>query len=361
MTASTPNSTEDLLAQLTVDDIVERAHVVCLQLRVPFRGVTTREALLIDGPAGWGEFSPFVEYPPAEAAAWLSAGIEAAYLGPPPAVRQRVEVNGTIPAVDPQRAVEIAQRYPGCRTFKIKVAEQGQSLAEDKARVAAIRDYVHSQGIMPVLRVDANGGWSVAEALHAARELGPIDYLEQPCRSTADLAQVRADLMRNGIFARVAADESIRKVSDPYEVAAQRAADVAVLKVAPLGGSRRVLDIAAHMRAHHMDITIASALDTSVGIGMGLATVAALPTVVDDEDIDVAPAAAGLATGSLFYEDVTPARTIVDGHIAVADLAPEPARLAELAAPADRRQWWIDRVRDCWPYLRSTGSTATGP
>ena len=57
-------------------DILDRAHVVALPMVVPFRGITTREALLIEGPAGWGEFAPFVEYGHEESAAWLRAGLE---------------------------------------------------------------------------------------------------------------------------------------------------------------------------------------------------------------------------------------------------------------------------------------------
>lgn len=336
---------------MKLDDVLDRAHVVALPLAVKFRGVTTREALLIDGPAGWGEFAPFLEYGPQESAAWLRAGLEAAYEGFPEPNRTEIEVNGTIPAVPAEQVPEIMARYPGCRTFKIKVAEPGQTLADDVARVQAVREVVAAQGRAPVLRVDANGGWSVDQAIEAARALAPLDYIEQPCATVEELAQVRRQLMQSGLFVRVAADESIRKVDDPYRVAELQAADVAVVKPAPLGGVRRTLELAADLRARHMDITVASALDTSVGISMGLATVAALPTIIDDEDINVTPAAAGLATGSLFIEDVCPPRTIVDGHLSLSHPAPEASRLTHLAAPSSRRDWWFDRVKECWEYL----------
>lgn len=336
---------------LSVDDVFQRAHVVALPLAVKFRGVTTREALLIDGPAGWGEFAPFLEYGAQESVAWLRAGLEAAYEGFPEPNRASIEVNGTIPAVPAAQVAEVMARYPGCRTFKIKVAEPGQTLADDVARVEAVREAVAAEGRAPVLRVDANGGWSVEQAVEAARALMPLDYIEQPCATVGELAEVRRRLMQSGLFVRVAADESIRKASDPFRVAALSAADVAVVKPAPLGGVRRTLDLARELRSRHMDITVASALDTSVGISMGLAAVAALPTIIDDEDIDVTPAAAGLATGSLFVEDVCTPRRIVDGHLALEHPAPEPARLAELAAPAERRDWWFDRVKECWGLL----------
>ena len=332
----------------SADEILERAHVVALPMAVKFRGITTREALLIDGPAGWGEFSPFLEYAPAESAAWLRAGLEAAFTGLP-AAHGSVEVNGTVPAVED--VAPVLARYPGVTTFKIKVAEKGQTLEDDIARVAAVRAHIEAQGRVPVLRVDANCGWSVDEAVTAAKELMPLDYMEQPCASVEELAEVRRQLMRAGIFVRVAADESIRKASDPYRVAELQAADVAVVKPAPLGGVRKVLEVAKHLRERHMDITVASALDTSVGISMGLAAVAALPQIYDDEDIDVTPAAAGLATGSLFLEDVTAPRELIDGHLRAEALTPDPDRLAALAAPDDRRDWWFERVRQCWSYL----------
>lgn len=331
----------------TADEILDRAHVVSLPMRLRFRGVTTREALLIDGPAGWGEFAPFPEYGPAEAATWLRSGIEAAWSGFPAPMREHVEVNATVPAAPAEQVPEILARYPGCRTIKVKVAEKGQTLADDAARVAAVREARPGA----VIRVDANRGWTVSQALEAARALGPLDYLEQPCATVSELAEVRATLQRSGIFVRVAADESIRRAEDPFKVAEQRAADVAVVKVAPLGGVRRLLDIAAKLRAAQMDVTVASALDTAVGMNAGFAAVAALPRYEDDDALDVPPAAAGLATGSLFEEDVAPERELTNGFMPTAPIAPEPSRVAALAASPERRDWWFQRVRAALEFL----------
>lgn len=330
-----------------IDDILDRAHVVALPMAVRFRGVDTREALLIDGPAGWGEFAPFLDYGPQESAAWLRAGLEAAYDGFPAPVRSSVEVNATIPAVPASEVAAVLERFPGCRVVKVKVAEPGQTLADDVARVAAVRD----ARPRAVIRVDANRGWSVPQAIEAARALGPLDYLEQPCATVEELAQVRRELMRSGIFARVAADESIRRADDPYRVAELQAADVAVVKVAPLGGVHRVLSLARDLRARHMDITVASALDTAVGMNAGLAAVAALPLLNDDDEMDVPPAAAGLATQQLFVEDVAPPRPIIDGHLSVAPVHPDNDRLAALAVPVTRRDWWFERLREAHQYL----------
>jgi O-succinylbenzoate synthase len=314
-----------------LDDLLDRLHVVALPMRVRFRGITVREVALVDGPAGWGEFGAFLEYQPPEAAHWLASGIESAYGTKPPALRDRVPINATVPAVKPDQVPWVLARFPGATTAKVKVAEPGQTLADDVARVNAVR------AIIGTVRVDANGGWSVEEAVTAAFALtadGPLEYLEQPCRTVAELAQVR-----RRIDVPVAADESIRKAADPLAVVRAGAADVAVLKVAPLGGVRAMVDIAAEI---DVPVVVSSALDSAVGIAAGLAAAAALPRLVH---------ACGLGTGGLFVEDVADL-TPVDGHLPVIDVAPDPARLAALAAPGDRRDWWIARVKDCWPWLK---------
>src|ERR1700742_3656527 len=162
-----------------LDDLLDRLHVVSLPMRVRFRGITVREVALIDGPAGWGEFGAFLEYEPPEAAHWLAAAVEAAYDKPADIRRDRIPINATVPAVTVDDVAGVLARFPGARTAKVKVAEPGQSLADDVARVNAVRAH------LPTVRVDANGGWSVAEAVSAARALtadGPLEYMEQPCK-----------------------------------------------------------------------------------------------------------------------------------------------------------------------------------
>ncbi|KWX19802.1 O-succinylbenzoate synthase [Mycolicibacterium wolinskyi] len=314
-----------------LDDVLDRLHVVALPMRVRFRGITVREVALIDGPAGWGEFGAFPEYEPPEASAWLAAAIEAAYRPAPVARRDRIPINATVPAVEPDQVPAVLARFPGAGTAKVKVAEPGQTLADDVARVNAVREHV------PVVRVDANGGWSVPEAISAAEALtadGALEYLEQPCATVEELAELRAQ-----VKVPIAADESIRKADDPLRVVALGAADVAVLKVAPLGGVARMLDIAAQI---DMPIVVSSALDSAVGIGRGLLAAAALPELRH---------ACGLGTGGLFVEDVAEPRVPVDGCLTVSAVVPDPARLSTLAAPAPRRQWWIERVRACHPLI----------
>lgn len=314
----------------SLDDVLDRLRVVAMPMRVRFRGITMREVALIDGPCGWGEFGAFLEYEPPEAAAWLASGIESAYGSRPVAVRTRIPVNATVPAVGPEQVPGVLARFPGTTTAKVKVAEPGQTLADDVARVNAVR------ALIPTVRVDANGGWTVEEAVDAAHALtddGPLEYLEQPCRTVAELAE-----LRRRIGVKVAADESIRKADDPLAVVRAKAADIAVLKVAPLGGVRAMLDIAAQI---DIPIVVSSALDSAVGIAAGLAAAASLPRLEH---------ACGLGTGGLFVHDVADVN-VVDGHLPVIDVSPDPARLAGLAAPAARRDWWIARVRECFPRL----------
>jgi o-succinylbenzoate synthase len=310
-----------------LDDLLDRLHIVALPMRVRFRGITVREVALIDGPAGWGEFGAFLEYEPPEAAHWLAAGIEAAYSGPPPLVRDRIPINATVPAVAAGEVPDVLARFPGARTAKVKVAEPGQFLADDVARVNAVR------ALVPTVRVDANGGWSVGEAVEAATALtadGPLEYMEQPCATVPELAE-----LRRRVDVPIAADESIRKADDPLRVVRERAADVAVLKVAPLGGVAKLLNIAKQIE---IPIVVSSALDSAVGIGRGLLAAAALPELRH---------ACGLGTGGLFVEDVTEPLTPVDGYLPVKPVVPDRARLEALAAPPERTQWWIDRVTAC--------------
>lgn len=315
-----------------LDELLARAQVVTLPMRVRFRGLLQREVVLIDGPAGWGEFSPFLEYESAEAAHWLASAVESAYGTRPSTHRDRIPINATVPAVPPGQVAGVLARFPGARTAKVKVAEPGQTLADDVARVNAVRAAVAT------VRVDANGGWTLDEAVAAAGALtadGPLEYLEQPCATVEELAE-----LRRRIDIPVAADESIRKADDPLRVARAGAADVAVLKVAPLGGVSALLAIA---RQIDLPVVISSALDTAVGIGAGLVAAGALPELRH---------ACGLGTGGLFVEDVAEPVLPVDGYLPVGPVVPDPARLAALRAPGPRRDWWLRRIADCYPLLR---------
>ncbi|WP_156760673.1 o-succinylbenzoate synthase [Microbacterium karelineae] len=324
-------------APLPLAEILDSLHVVSLPLATRFRGVDRREAALFEGPEGWAEFSPFLEYDAAEAAAWLAAAIDFASEPQPLPHRDRIRVNATMPAVDADRVPEILARYGACRTVKVKVAETGQVLDEDIARVAAVRAALGPEGR---IRVDANGGWNVDEAEHALHALAEFDleYAEQPCATIGELADVRARLRDWDI--PIAADESVRKAEDPLAVARAGAADILIVKAQPLGGVRRTLDI---VEQAGLPAVVSSALDTSIGLAQGAHLAAALPVLDHD---------CGLGTAALFTSDVTADPLVPEnGEIPVARVAPDPALLDAHAVSPDRRAWWEHRIRACYAEL----------
>ncbi len=281
-----------------------------IPMTVKFRGITVREGALIEGPAGWGEFSPFAEYGPQESARWLASALESARSGWPEPVRDRIPVNVTVPATEPDRARRIVAAS-GCRTAKVKVAERGQPDGDDVARVEAVRDALGPDGR---IRVDANGGWDVDRARAMLRELGKfgLEYAEQPCATLDEMAE-----LRRHTDVPIAADESIRRAEDPLRVRAAGAADIVVLKVQPLGGVRAALRVA---EACGLPVVVSSAVDTSVGLAAGVALAAALPEL---------PYACGLATMSLLSGDVTAAPlTAAGGELPVRRPDVDPAALA---------------------------------
>lgn len=315
-----------------LEELVAVAHVVSLPMRVKFRGILQREALLLEGPLGWGEFCPFPEYGDVEASRWLAAAVEAGWHGFPQPLRTSIPVNATVPAVPADRVPDILARFGRVDAVKIKVAEPGQSLDDDAARVAAVRAALPDAAI----RVDANGGWDVPTAVGALTRLAGVglEYAEQPVPDIAGLAEVRHRLRAAGVPVLIAADESVRKEDDPLKVARAGAADLIVVKVAPLGGVRRALDIVAQAG---LPAVVSSALDTSVGIRAGLALAAALPEL---------PYACGLGTVSLLAADVTRDSLVPDdGAIRLRDVTADPGLLAEYAAAPERRDWWLERLR----------------
>jgi O-succinylbenzoate synthase len=300
--------------------------VFAIPMRTRFRGVTLREGALVRGPAGWGEFSPFPEYGPAECARWLAAAHEAADDGWPAPLRTRIPVNVTVPAVGPEAAHAIVAGS-GCRTAKVKVAEPGQGEADDLARVEAVRDALGPGGRV---RVDANGAWAPDAAVRMIKALGELEYAEQPCATLEELAEVR-----RRVDTPVAADESIRRAEDPLRVRAADAADIVVLKVQPLGGVRAALAVA---EACGLPVVVSSAVETSVGLAAGLALAAALPEL---------PYACGLGTLSLLEGDVVgEPLTAVDGAIEVRRPEVDEAALSRYEIEGESWRRRADAARD---------------
>jgi O-succinylbenzoate synthase len=299
-------------------------------LRTRFRDLTERDGVLVRGDAGWGEFAPFWDYDDDAAVEWWRSAREAADLGWPAPVRDVVPVNVTVPAVGPELARDLVVASGGCRTAKVKVAQDGQGLTEEIARLEAVRDALGPGG---AIRIDVNGRWDLDTTLARLpaldRAAGGLEYVEQPCATVPELAAVR-----RAVDIPVAADESVRRAADPLAVARAGAADVLVLKVAPLGGVRACLELAEQAA---LPVVVSSALETSVGLAAGLALAAALPEL---------PFACGLATGQLLTDDlVADPPIVVDGAIAVpGPVAPGAALLVAHAADAALTGRWLERV-----------------
>ena len=339
------------------DELVANARVVALPMRERFRGITVREALLIDGGDGrWAEWSPFTEYDDAEASTWLRAALaeltpsrpqsersasrslseRSETKGPPPAIR----VNATVPAIPAAAVPALLDRFPGVRTAKVKVAERGQSLADDLARVAAVRAALGPAGR---IRVDANALWSLDEAETALRALADFDleYAEQPVASIQDMVALRSRLHP---LVRIAADELVRKPEDPLAVARAGAADLLILKLQPLGGAARALDILAEAG---LPAVTSSALETSVGLAAAARFAAMVNARQPDVDFDH-----GLGTAALFAADVTADPLLpVDGAIPLREVRPDAELLDRYAAAPERRDWWLARLRRCITLL----------
>jgi O-succinylbenzoate synthase len=306
-----------------LDDLLESLRVITLPTRTNFRGVTNREVALMQGSQGWGEFSPFLEYDDNECRPWLASAIEAATVARPARYRDAVAINGTIPELNDEEEIKALMHiYAGAKTFKVKV---GRNLSEDVVRVAR----VFSNAPKAAIRVDVNGLWSVDEALTHLyayyEEIGPLEYVEQPCATVEELRELKSKI---NFPLRIAADEIIRKAADPFAVDLEGAADLLMLKVQPLGGIQRSLDIAAH---HRLPVVVSSALESAIGIEYGLELAASIKELTFD---------CGLATGSLLASDVAE-HEITDGKITLGQISPQ---LDGLDVSAERYEWWKNRI-----------------
>jgi O-succinylbenzoate synthase len=320
-----------------LSELLASACVVSLPLAVKFRGLWRRELMLFQGPQGWTEFSPFVEYNDDEAAHWLKAAIEFGWSALPELHRDSIMVNATVPAVAADQVAEVLSHFDGCRTAKVKVGEPGQQLSDDIARVREVRRILGPEGR---IRVDANAAWNVDEAEHAFHALAEFDleYVEQPCSTLEELAELRERTHYMDIL--IAADESIRKAEDPLAVAQAVAADVLVLKAQPLGGISTIVELS---EAVNLPIVLSSALESSVGIAMGLYAAAAVKELNFD---------CGLGTASLLAADVTDSPLVpVRGAIAVQRPVVSEKLLERFAADPDTTAWWLERLERCYELL----------
>ncbi len=281
---------------------------VRVPLTVPFQGVTVREATLLEGPAGWGEVSPFPGFPTDPALAWQAAR-EAATTAWPAPLRAGVEVAEVLPAVEPGRAAELASRVRA-GTVKVKVGS-----GDDLGRVRAVRQAL---GPRVRIRVDANGAWDLPTAVERVRALAALDVelVEQPVAGLEDLAR-----LRRLVPLPLAADEAVRSLDDARRLRRLGAADALVVKVQAAGGVRAALALA---EAAGVPAIPSSLVETSVGLAAGLAFAACLPAT---------PFASGLGTGALLAGDVVREPLVpVDGWLALRRPLPDPELLARYQA-----------------------------
>ena len=314
-------------------DLLSSARVVSLPLRTRFRGVVDREVMLFEGPNGWAEWSPFLEYSDEEAAVWLNGAIEYAFGDQPVQLRDRIAVNATLPAVDASQVLATLAPFGSFRTVKIKVAEKGQTPGQDVDRIVAVKNNFPEAKI----RLDANGGWSPELSFSFIKALKgqgiELEYLEQPCKSIEELVTLRGLISDAGLAVKIAADESVRRATDPLQVARAGAADILVLKAQPLGGVARALEISAEAG---LPVVVSSAIDSSVGLAMGAQLAATLPEL----DFDCGLGTAALLAGDVTREPLKP----VDGFIDVRRVEVDPMKLDVFEAEDHRIDWWIDRL-----------------
>ncbi len=305
-----------------------------------FRGLSHREALIFKGTKRWAEFSAFIEYSDQEASNWLSAALSFANQELPKMNRTSIGVNATLPAVTPDQVESVLTKFGEFKTVKIKVGEVGQPLMADVLRVLKVAESFPDCKI----RLDANGNFSPEQAIVLLRQLPleRIDYFEQPCATITELVELKKTIGEQKLSVLIAADESIRKAEDPLEVARQGAADIVMLKVQPLGGIEKCLEIA---KQTGLPAVVSSALETSIGLSQGAYLAAAVPELEFD---------CGLGTLSLMESDITAnPLTAVSGSITPREVEPDLALLEKYRASAERTQWWLARLERCYELLEA--------
>jgi O-succinylbenzoate synthase len=304
-------------------------------MRTTFRSLDVRETALIKGESGWGEFAPFVEYSDQESLPWLESAIEAADKALSPALRESIPINATVPASNDEAEIEqILSWYLGVDAVKIKV---GTGIKEDLARIKAVRKYLPKAKI----RIDVNGSWSVDDALiniNAIYEVTGdlLEYVEQPVASLDELRQLKEGMI---VDVKIAGDEVLRKAKDPFAISLDGAIDILMLKVSPLGGIKRAMDLASH---HKLPVVISSALESAVGISYGLALAARVP------NLDYA---CGLGTSALFNQDISDI-PIISGAIKVKSYPIDIAQIERHELKGERLEWWRNRISRVWNLRR---------
>ncbi len=313
-----------------------------LTLREKFRGLQTREGILFQGPAGWGEFSPFPNYTPQQDALWLRAALESAFVPFDYPSGANVGVNAIIGDNEDsyQASIRALNKF-GCTTIKIKV---GLDVAGDVERVQGIvRAFSELQQLNNLrIRLDANGRWSVPQALDTMSELesAPIEYIEQPCQTVQQLWE-----LHRKINIPIALDESIR-LEGEYQVS--DFADLAIVKVSPLGGINAVEQLIEKL---DVPVRFSGALESSVGLS---ASLFAAYTLAPSE-------VAGLGTGMLFATDTVPQSVVPrEGRISVKRYEPSREQLIAVRLSPRAQEVWEKRFARAWALIPDSALASWG-
>ncbi len=297
--------------------------VVSIPVKNTFRGIKSREIALFEGPAGWSEFSPFLEYDNKQSATWMKAALEAATKPAPTPLRNEVMVNATLPNIKPGEVEKVLSNFDGCTTIKIKIND---FMIDKELLIESLKHVPNAR-----FRLDINGGWTLDEAIvnlknYEGEFAGLIDYVEQPCIDIADLK-----VLKNETGVKIAVDESIRKFLGSDLTKLKDVADIAVIKWAPSGGINAALDL---IKQISLPVVVSSALDSSVGISHGLALACAIPNIYG---------ACGLATVALLEGDVTSDSLLASKGV-IANHKVTPDRISEFKVDNQRQKWWQDRA-----------------
>lgn len=327
---------------MTIESIADKAVTFSVPLRLQFRSSANRVGVVFQGTKGWGEFAPFENYDDELAGRWLAGALEMAFGQLPETMRSKVPVNAIVPDTDEITAYELVQSAAvnqGISTIKVKVASPGQRLADDIARVRAVRSALTDAGVSEgLIRLDANAGWSIEDALRSIPPLidaaNGLDYVEQPCFTLAEVQQVRELL---GV--RIAVDEGLRLAEDLDVLAIQDAADVVVVKPIPLGGIARSLRIIDRLG---IPAVVSGSMDTSIGLHSSIYLAACVPQLYG---------ACGLGTGSLLALDlVSETEQPSRGTLPVSRQVPDSDCLAIAHALTSKRDhdYWRERIVNAW-------------
>ena len=301
--------------------------VVSIPVKNNFRGIKFREIALFEGPAGWSEFSPFIEYDNKQSITWLKASLEAATKPAPNPLRNEVMVNATLPNIKPSEVEKLLSNFDGCTTIKIKIND---FIIDSELLIESLKYVPNAK-----FRLDINGGWTLDEAVVNLKNYGEefaglIDYVEQPCLDIADLKA-----LKNETGIKIAVDESIRKFLGSDLTKLKDVADVAVIKWAPSGGINAAINL---IKQISLPVVISSALDSSVGISHGLALACAIPNLYG---------ACGLATVALLEGDVTSDSLIASNGV-INNRRVTPDRISEFKVDIQRHKWWQDRADEIY-------------